>query len=156
MKTALKVFGLFLAFSLVASGLAFVGKVVLFPAHAVNKVADAGIRTFDGVVDKTLNADNAIYNYEWFKRQYSDYIALKNKVDLSAKQLKDYQSKLPADRTKWAREDKDEDSRLSTILLGQKQQLMDLISEYNAKSQMANRTIFKTGDLPQQLPNYVE
>lgn len=156
MKTVLKVFGLFLAFSLVASGLAFVGKVVLFPAHAVNKVADAGVRTFDGVVDKTLNADNAIYNYEWFKQQYADYISLKNKVNLSSDLLISYEKNLPADRTKWAKEDKDEDSRLNTILLGQKQQLADLIAEYNAKSQMANRTIFKTGDLPQQLDNLVK
>jgi hypothetical protein len=156
MKTVLKWFGMFLVISMVVGVLGFVGKVALFPTHAVNKVADAGIKTFDGVVDKTLNADNAIYNYEWFKRQYGSYIALGNNVKTSKENIVNFESKLPTDRTKWAREDKDEDSRLNSILTGQKQQLQDLIGEYNAKSQMANRTIFKTGDLPQQLSTVVE
>lgn len=152
MKSAFKIFGAVVLISFVLGVMGFVAKVVLFPAH----VANAGVDTAYGVVDKTLNADNAIYNYEWFKKEYADYISLKNKVQLSQQSLDSYTSTLPKEREKWTSDDKNELSRLNTILLGQKQQLQDLISEYNAKSQMANRTIFKTGDLPQQLPTTIE
>lgn len=108
------------------------------------------INTSQEVTQKTLDADNVIYNYEWFKRQYNDYIAIEKKIHESERSLQRFEE-LAGERDKWSREDKQEWSRLAGIVDGLKYQKEDIVSEYNAKSEMANRNIFKTNDLPEQL-----
>lgn len=49
--------------------------------------------------------------------------------------------------------DKEEDSRLSSIADGLRYQREDIEAKYNARSQMLNRKIFKSSDLPYQLKN---
>lgn len=133
---------IFLVVSLIGFGM----KTVLFPAHVANKTVDTAYQ----ITDKTLNADNVIYNYEWFKRQYNDYLAINNKVKNAEITVKEFNDSA-GPRDKWTFEDKTESARLQSIVTGLKQQRQDIVSEYNAKSQMANRSIFKTGDLPEQL-----
>lgn len=107
-------------------------------------------QTAKGVIQKTLNPDNVIQNYEWFKQQAHDYNAINQKIadaDSSMKRFsRDYQ-----DRSKWTFEDKNEYSRLSTVYDGLKYQRADIAAKYNARSQMMNRDLFKTNDLPATL-----
>jgi hypothetical protein len=131
---------------LLLSILGGVVKIVFFPAHIFNK----GIDTAYKIADKTLDADNVLQNYEWFKQQYEDYIAIDKKI-LNAEQSVQEFTVSAGDRSKWTFEDKTEYSRLSTIATGLKQQREDIIAEYNAKSKMQNRSLFKTKDLPFQL-----
>jgi len=131
---------------IVISLIGFGMRTVLFPTHVANKAVDTAYQ----ITDKTLNADNVIYNYEWFKRQYNDYLAINNKVRNAELAVKEFNDSV-GPRDKWTFEDKTESARLQSIVTGLKQQRQDIISEYNAKSQMANRSIFKTGDLPEQL-----
>lgn len=102
------------------------------------------------VATKTFNADNMIYNYEWFKQQYNDYEAINNKIIQSKKSVKSFKAEA-GNRKEWTYEDKNEYSRLVNISDGLSYQKQDIISQYNARSQMANREIFKTNDLPTQL-----
>lgn len=121
-------------------------RVLLFPAH----VANQALNTAEGVVTKTLNPENAIENYEWFKQQFEDYKAIQNKID-TAQQSVDRFSKSAGERSKWTFDDKQEYSRLAAILDGLKYQAQDMKSQYNAKSKMLNRSLFKDSAVPYQL-----
>lgn len=102
------------------------------------------------VVTKTFDADNIIYNYEWFKQQYNDYEAINNKIARAETSVNSFKENA-GERKEWTFEDKNEFSRLVSISDGLSYQKQDIISKYNARSQMANREIFKTNDLPIQL-----
>lgn len=118
-------------------------KVVLLPFFAVSKGVDSAYE----IVDKTLSADNVIYNYEWFKSRFEAIKATENKRDIAKQTVINYKE-FAGDRTNWTFEDKNEYSRLSTIHQGLSNHLEDLVAEYNAKSKMANRSIFKDGLIP--------
>lgn len=139
----MKTFGIFVAIIIGIVGGVILLKVVLFPIHVVEKEIQTGYE----VVDKTINADNAIYNYEWFKQTYEDINALKNQLDNSSSLADNF--KIDAgDRSKWTFEDKQESARLDSIKLGLQNRLEQVIANYNARSKMANRAIFQNSILP--------
>ena len=98
------------------------------------------------IVTKTYDADNALYNYHWFKTQAGDIKATLENSILAEETLKSFEASL-GDRANWTFEDKTEDSRLRTISLGLKNQYNNLVNEYNARAKMADRSIFEE-DLP--------
>ena len=103
------------------------------------------------VVEKTLDADNMIYNYEWFKQRNQDILAIDSKVRGADEAVSMFKEDA-GPRKDWKRGDREESFRLGSILLGLKQQRADMAAEYNARSEMANRSIFRTGDLPESVP----
>lgn len=108
--------------------------------------------TAKDIVQKTLKADNVLQNYEWFKQQNADYIAIQVKIaeaDSSFVQFK----RDAGPRSGWTFEDKASYSQLQTISTGLRYQKADIAAKYNARSVMQNRSLFKTRDLPDQLPN---
>lgn len=105
------------------------------------------------IVNKTIDADNVIYNYEWFKQRHEDIGAIESKIELSVSAVNSFESSA-GERKDWHREDREEHARLSTVRLGLEQQRADLVAEYNARSRMVNRSIFKTGD--SELPEEIE
>lgn len=114
-------------------------KFILFPVNTAIKSVDMAY----GVTNKTLTADNAIYNYEWFKTQYHSIESLKKKEVSANNQLIEFKELLPDSRTEWSKEDKTEYDRLNTIVNGLNNQLSDAVALYNARSEMVNRSIFK-------------
>ncbi len=133
----------FMALWLIAIAVGFIS----WPFHAISNVQETG----HGIIDKTINADNAIYNYEWFKRQYENYLAIKAKIGETEAALESFKIEA-GPRSQWKFYDTAEFNRLNSVLLGLRQTLNDLVAEYNARSKMVNRSIFKTGDLPVTLP----
>ena len=121
--------------------LGFAVRYVFFPIVALDK----GIDVAYGVMDKTLNAENAIYNYEWFKQTAEDIIALGKKENRAKQSMEEFL--LTADDS---REDKIELARLRAIKTGLSNMLDDTMAKYNARSQMVNRAIFKD-DLPSNI-----
>lgn len=102
------------------------------------------------IIDKTLDADNVLYNYEWFKQQNQDFNALVIKIKVAEDAVKIFKEDA-GKRKDWTFEDKTESSRLQSISSGLKYQIEDLVAKYNARSEMANRNIFKDGVLPTTL-----
>ena len=121
----------------------FVLKTLFFPVHVLDKTIQTGYDT----VDKTLNADNAIYNYEWFKRQKESIDATNKKLEIASKAVTSFEQSAGT-RKDWTFEDKGEDARLRSISQGIESQLKDMIAEYNARTKMANREIFQDGIIP--------
>lgn len=96
------------------------------------------------VIEKTMDADNILYNYEWFKQTHQDFKAINGKIENSKEALDQFVATAGL-RENWSFEDKNEYSRLNTIVLGLKNQRQDIVATYNARSKMANRAIFKRG-----------
>jgi hypothetical protein len=122
--------------------LSVLGLVMWGVGFAVNPLIQAG-----RVVQKTIDADNMIGNYEWFKRQYQDVIAIDQKV-AAADATKSAFEQSAGDRASWRFEDRQEWNRLNAALLGLRNQRASMVAEYNARTQMANRDLFRTSDLP--------
>jgi acyl-CoA synthetase (AMP-forming)/AMP-acid ligase II len=114
-------------------------KVLLFPVNMAGKNVDLAY----GTTDKTMTAENAIYNYEWFKEQEA-YIRQNYKNEEIAKEEYDlFISTLPKDREKWSRQDKDEEASLRNSYYALQKLTNKATEDYNAKSSMVNRAIFK-------------
>lgn len=94
------------------------------------------------IIQKTYDADNVIYNYEWFKQQYETIGALKTKIKNAQESVQAFESSA-GDRKSWTFEDKTEHARLQSVVLGLKNQLEDVVATYNARAKMANRNIFQ-------------
>lgn len=112
-------------------------KVLFFPVNTLDKSVDTAYE----VVNDTMNGDNAIYNYEWFKEQEA-YIrqCLKNE-EISKEDWDSFVASLPEDRTQWTRQEEEASLRNSYYAL---QKLTNkAIEDYNARSSMVNRAIFK-------------
>lgn len=99
------------------------------------------------IVAKTIDADNVLYNYEWFKQRHQDLQALDAKVASAHATVTAFKEEA-GPRSEWKREDREESARLGAVALGLRQQRNDMAAEYNARANMANRAIFKSGELP--------
>jgi len=103
-------------------------------------------KPFD-IISKVTNSDRIINNYEWFQQQYHDIIAIELKIAIADKEV--IQFKIDAGvRKDWTFEDKNELSRLQSISSGLKYQANDMIAQYNAKSKMITRSLWKSSELP--------
>lgn len=115
--------------------IAFLGlRALLFPVKGIERAID----TAYGVLDETMTAENAIYNYEWFKQTAEDIQALHNKEANAEGAIREHMATMDD-----SREDKNELARLRSIELGLTNMLEDTMAKYNARSKMANRAIFK-------------
>lgn len=121
-------------------------KAFVLPLFIANQMMD----TTYGAIDKTLDADNAIYNYEWFKSQYQAVVAQKEKMEQVQQEYDTYKETIDKDSAKWTKFQQQEEASIRNALSANKKVLADLIAEYNAKSSMVNRSIFKQG-LPERL-----
>lgn len=129
---------------LILTGIIFILNILFFPVNTVTKMVDIA---YDAQ-DKVLNADNAIYNYEWFKQKFQDIEAGKKQLSNAMISLASFNSSMPIKRTDWGFEDKTEQARLNTIVLGLQNNLESMIADYNAKASMATRNIFINSVLP--------
>ena len=118
-------------------------KILFFPSTVANNMID----TAYDANKKIINADNAIYNYEWFKQQYADIEATKRQLKMAQASQLSYRESL-GDRANWTFEDKGEDARLNTVVLGLQTNLESQIGDYNARASMATRNIFEDNVLP--------
>lgn len=139
MKYILWFIGAVIAFAVVSSVL----RIVLFPVNTATKLIDTAYEA----QDKILNADNAIYNYEWFKQQYQDIEASKKQL-VNARVSYEAFTESAGVRSTWTFEDKTEDARLRTVVLGLENNLQSQIADYNARASMATRNIFEDSLLP--------
>lgn len=108
-------------------------------------------QTWKQAIEKTVNADNAIYNYEWFKSQLNDIESIKIKIKNSQLVLQDHKDSLT-----WEQDymDKQETARLRTINLWLMNQYEDMVAKYNARAEMATRNIFEDWVMPSFIDSF--
>ena len=130
--------------------LGVVSRLVLFPLRTAHKVIDSA----EGVVDRTVDPDNVIYNYEWFKRTHQDVLAFDDQIKMAQESLDRFVAEA-GPRKNWKMWDAIERDRLASVVFGLKNQRRSVVAEYNAKAKMVNRTIFRLGS-PDALPTAME
>jgi len=137
MKTiTVAIIAFMLLIALISGG--WVLKAVLLPAKTVTTQIDSA----GNIIDKTYDADNAIYNYEWFKTQYED-IQATERIIRNTKIEMDAYKEMYGNVSGWDWQTKQDYNSLQKKYLGQQNFYEDLVAEYNARSNMANREIFK-------------
>lgn len=109
----------------------------LGPKTVTTQISSAG-----DVIEKTYDADNAIYNYEWFKQQYADIQAAEKIISNTAEIRNDYIS-MYGDPKNWDWQTKADYNSINTKYLGQKNHYEILVEDYNARASMANRNVFQ-------------
>lgn len=135
-------FGLGFWVIVIITGLSIVGGVLSFSTNLLSQPARAIQQTFD--------ANNMIYNYEWFKQQHNDILAMDTKVANAERQKAIWLESAPP-RDQWATQDRQMFNQLSSISLGLANQRASMVATYNARAEMANRSIFMQG-----LPSHIE
>jgi hypothetical protein len=103
------------------------------------------------IIDRTIDADNVIANYEWFKRQCQDIKAQDTIIADAAHALSQFEQSA-GPRTGWDFQDKQEHNRLSANVTGAKQYQASMVGDYNARARMMNRSIFNTEPCDAQVP----
>lgn len=98
-----------------------------------------------GVVDKATNTDRIIYNYEWFHSSYNDIQGIEQQI----KNKEELLNVMKAD----SNTDQMDLKKVEIELSGLKNMRVNFISEYNAKASQVNRSIWKSGSLPDHI-NY--
>ncbi len=102
------------------------------------------------VIQKTFDADNMIYNYEWFRTQYADIQAMDAKVAAAQASLASFEASA-GPRTDWALSDRQQWDQLNRMVLGLTNQRTTMVATYNGRASQANRSIFMAG-----LPDFIQ
>jgi hypothetical protein len=121
--------------------------IISLPVKTVTKQIDSAGK----IIDKTYDADNAIYNYEWFKSQYQRIVAVRQQINQTVKSIDEYKQTYGNNTKTWDYSVKQGYNTLSQTKTGLMYQEDNLVADYNAKSEMVNRAIFKD-----KLPFYVD
>lgn len=119
---------------LIGAGLLIAVPVGLNLIGTFNTVATAPGR----VINKTLETNNIIFNYERFFNVNANY---KSRVA----QIEEYRPLIAGET------DPAEKARLRTELSAMKQSCRELANGYNADAGKMNRSLFRDRDLPEQL-----
>lgn len=119
---------------LIGVGLLIAVPVGLNAIGVFNSVATAPGR----VINKTLETNNIIFNYERFFNVNANY---KSRVA----QIEEYRPLIAGET------DPAEKARLRTELSAMKQSCRELANGYNADAGKMNRSLFRDRDLPEQL-----
>ena len=143
-----KTVGIFLAVVLGVGVLGVLVRFALLPIFLANRA----VSTAQGVVSKTVNSTNVLYQYDWFYHQYQDYKAILAKIRNAQAAEKAYVGTLPASRSKWTYVEQQQVVQFQTVYTGLKYQADDIAAKYNAKSQTLNTRLFKSNHLPATLP----
>lgn len=101
-------------------------------------------------IERTMDSENAIENYEWFRTQYREIEAQRNQVENSYDELDRFYATYGEDPDEWSRTTKEQHSGIQKRITGNQNQLENLVADYNARSDMANRAVFKCS-LPYQV-----
>lgn len=105
------------------------------------KTITTQIDSASDVIEKTYDADNAIYNYEWFKQQEADIRAAEKQIGNMKYSLDAYKD-MYGDPKEWDFQTKQDYNSQNTKYIGQRNYYEELVEDYNARANMANRNIF--------------
>lgn len=122
-------------------------RAVFFPVNVAGKVMD----TTAGVVDKTLNADNVLFNYEMFHDLYNGTLQLKANIEQVDKQIADLKAEYSKPTSQWDKEGRKRLSFLEDTRNGYLMQYNRNAADYNSNASKLNRKLFKDRSLPYQI-----
>lgn len=121
------------------TGALIVGGLIALPiAFSAYSTFSSAVSAPSRVINKTLQTDNIIFNYERFFDVNANFTS-------RVAQVKQYKEFLGTET------DPAEKVRLRTEMAAMQQSCRELATKYNADSQKMNRSLFKDRDLPYEL-----
>lgn len=99
------------------------------------------------VITKTFDADNMIYNYEWFRQQDQDINAMDPKIANAQAPLDAFVASA-GPRSQWTTAMNSQFSQMQSQVTGLQNQKLSMIATYNARASMMNRSLFMVGTPP--------
>lgn len=102
------------------------------------------------VIENTYDAEKAVNEYEWFRQQYRDIEAQRQQIENHQEELDRFYEIHGKDAEEWSRTAAEDHSRIQKRITGNQNKLEQMVADYNARSDMANREIFKC-HLPYQV-----
>lgn len=119
---------------------------IWFPFLPWTEERDAGKQ----VVEDQVNAEKAVREYEWFRQTYQDIQAQRRQIENHYEAHRQFHKTYGNDTEDWSRQAETRHSRIHTRITGTKNSLEQLVADYNARSNMDNREMFKC-HLPYQV-----
>lgn len=99
------------------------------------------------IITQTFDANNVIYQYEWFRQQHQDILAMEPKI-ANAQSAFDNFLASAGDRSTWNTATSTQYSQMQSQLTGLQNQKLSMIATYNARASMMNRALFMAGTPP--------
>ncbi len=113
-------------------------------------IATYPVSQAQAIVERTMNADNVLYNYEWFHARVADYDSATRQVQQKQHDMSVFlESAGP--RNTWNYATQQEYNQLNVELSGLRAQRTNIANEYNSHVGMTNRNLFRSRSLPEQL-----
>lgn len=119
---------------------------VWFPFLPWFEQRDAG----EEIVRQEMDAQQALQDYREFRRLYHDIQAQREQVKIAYEEEEQFHETYGDDPEDWSREAETRHGRIHERITGNRNQLENLVAEYNAKSVDATSEIFKC-NLPYQV-----
>lgn len=129
------IFAIFVCITIFFGMLGVVLGVISLPFNIFNQA--------NRIINKTIDADNVIYNYEWFKKVCGEIKAQDSIVDRAIAAQDEFEASA-GDRSTWDWNDKNEHAMLRQNVTGAKNTRASMAQEYDARARMMNRAIFNT------------
>jgi len=123
--------------------------LITLPGH----VTSNSVQTAHDVVDKTINVNNALFNYEEFFNKYEGAKMQATNIKNTEKSMQTLKDTYGEDAMKWPKDVRNDYSNLQQNIEGYKMMYQKIVQEYNADSQKLNRNLFKSKSLPYMLPD---
>lgn len=141
----------FIGIALLAIGGFIVGSFILAYVGTTLKLFTLPWQKFEAkvdnagkIIDKTFDANNQIYNYHWFKEREGQIDATRSQIKIAHQAVVDFEA-VAGVRSSWTFEDKTEAARLRAVETGLRANLENQVTEYNARANEADRSIFIDG-----------
>ncbi len=99
------------------------------------------------VLDQVTDPTRMIAQYEWFIQQDKDIKKMDPQIADAQAAVDRFESK-NGDASKYTFFQQNEDSRLSSVVLGLKQQRQGMVADYNSRSDQRTRSFLKEHNLP--------
>lgn len=97
------------------------------------------------IADNTLEADNAVQEYRWFRTQWYDIQSQREQLENYRAQEKQFHKTWSDDPENWTRQAQTRHGRIHDRVTGTENMVADMVADYNARQSDATRAIFQCG-----------
>jgi len=138
----LKIAAVVMAFFIVLNVISF----IWFPFLPWFEQREAG----QDIVEQEMDAQQALEDYREFRRLYHDIGSQREQIQIAYDEEEQFHETYGDDPDEWSRAAETRHGRIHERITGNRNQLENLIAEYNAKSDDATSAVFKC-NLPYQV-----
>jgi len=99
----------------------------------------------ENIAKDTIDAEKAMQEYEEFRTLWYDIKSAREQLDNYQQQEKQFHETYGDDPSEWSRTAETRHGRIHDRITGQRNQISNLVAEYNAKQDTATEAIFQCG-----------